>query len=449
MRQEGKDKRVKNMRKAAAVLLAVCFTASLSGPAGSAGNPLAPATVQAQDYYSDELFSPAQLDNLLAPIALYPDPLLAQVLLAATFVDEVDQAARWMRAHNDPNAIDYQPWDSSVKAVAHYPSVLYMMRDRIDWTIAVGQAYVNQSTDVMASVQHLRAMAYSAGHLVSNRHHQVIAAGDYIEVVPFEPEVIYVPAYDPDIAYFSRRSYFGLYPVTIISFGPAFPIGAWLNRGCDWGRRRIYYHGWQGRGWIARSRPHIHITNVYVNNSYANIQINRDIVRRNVNFDNLNRYTSVHREVNYNNLGRLNGGGSGNPDAGNGPIRRHPDVNASRGRPPVEQPTTQEKKTSRAREERPPAAREERSSRTREERAAEAKARSQTPPPPPRDLGEPPRRAFGADTGIGPRATTEREQISRARGEEPTPGRQDRGPAPRGERSKRPEPDKKAGGERP
>jgi hypothetical protein len=410
----------KKMRKTSAVLLAISFTTSLLGPAGSTRSPLAPATAQAQQYYSDELFSPEQLDNLLAPIALYPDPLLAQVLLAATFVDQVDQAARWMRAYNDSYAIDHQPWDLSVKAVAHYPSVLYMMSDRIDWTIAVGQAYVNQSTDVMASIQHLRAMAHSAGHLVSNQHHQVIAGGEYIEIVPYRPHVIYVPAYDPHIVYFSRGSYFGRYPATIISFGPPFPIGAWLNRDCDWGRRRIYYHGWRGRSWIARSRPHVHITNVYVNNNYTNIQFNRDVVRRNVNSNNLNRHTSVHREVNYNNLGRGNRGGNGNPDAGNRIMRRNPDVNISRGRPQ---------------------AREDKSSRTREERPAEAKAQSQTPPPPPRDLEQPPRRAFGADRSFDPRAKT---PPGRSRAKEPAPSRQDRGPGPQGERSKRLEPGKKA-----
>ncbi|HEV2615062.1 MAG TPA: DUF3300 domain-containing protein, partial [Candidatus Acidoferrales bacterium] len=116
-------------------------------------------------------YSPDQMDNLLAPIALYPDPLLAQVLPAATFVDQIDDADRWVRA-NGQEDIDDQPWDVSVKAVAHYPEVLDMMDEKLDWTTAVGQAYVNQSTDVMESIQRLRSLAYSQGNLVSNSQWQ-------------------------------------------------------------------------------------------------------------------------------------------------------------------------------------------------------------------------------------------------------------------------------------
>jgi hypothetical protein len=113
----------------------------------------------AQDDSSVQPFSPDQLDNLLAPIALYPDPLLAQILPAATFPDQIDEAARLCRAGANPDDIDMQPWDVSVKAVAHYPTVLYMMADSLDWTTAVGQAYVNQNDDVMASMQRLRQEA--------------------------------------------------------------------------------------------------------------------------------------------------------------------------------------------------------------------------------------------------------------------------------------------------
>src|SRR5581483_10253078 len=115
--------------------------------------------LKCQDQPSDPLFTPDQLDNLLAQIALYPDPLLAQVLVAATFPDQIDEAARFVRGDSNPNDIDGQSWDVSVKAVAHYPTVLNMMADQIDWTTSLGQAYVNQGDDVMASVQRLRAEA--------------------------------------------------------------------------------------------------------------------------------------------------------------------------------------------------------------------------------------------------------------------------------------------------
>jgi Protein of unknown function (DUF3300) len=105
------------MRKTLAVLLVIYFTVVevVSGMVARTTNPLVAATAQAQELSSSALFSPEQLDNLLAPIALYPDPLLAQVLPAATFVDQVDEAARWMRAYNNTNAIEDQPWTSALK----------------------------------------------------------------------------------------------------------------------------------------------------------------------------------------------------------------------------------------------------------------------------------------------------------------------------------------------
>ena len=257
---------------------------------------------QAQDNSGYELFSGEQLDNLLAPIALYPDPLLAQVLLASTFVSEVHDAAAFLRANNDPNSVDDQSWDVAVKAVAHYPSVLDMMADSPDWTTAVGQAYVAQSTDVMTSVQRLRAQANSQGNLVTTPQQQVIVDPGYIQIVPAQPSVIYVPVYNPAYVYIRPRPSTGMF----ISFGAGFAIGAWLNNTFDWRDRRVYYHGWQGGGWIGRSRPDVHITNVYVNNTYNNVTINNNVIQRNVNYTKIDRYNSVHRKITYNNLARNN-----------------------------------------------------------------------------------------------------------------------------------------------
>ena len=249
-------------------------------------------------------YSANQLDNLLAPIALYPDPLLAQVLPAATFVNQIQEAARWVRT-NGVSGISYQPWDVSVKAVAHYPSVLYMMNDKINWTTALGQAYVNQSTDVMASIQRLRAMARSAGNLVSNQQQQVIVEPGYIQIDPYQPQYLYVPVYDPYAVYYQGGYGYGQgFQENLISFGTGFIIGAWLNYDCDWRDDHIYYTDWRGDGWIARSRPYIQITNVYVNNRYAHIPINRAVLQRTVNVNNLNSYASVHRNVTFKKLVR-------------------------------------------------------------------------------------------------------------------------------------------------
>ncbi len=253
-----------------------------------------------QDDNSNGYFSPEQLDNLLAPIALYPDPLLSQVLVAATFPDQIDEASRFVRGNNDPGYIDEEPWDVSVKAVAHYPTVLFNMADKLDWTTALGQAYVSQSTDVMASVQRLRVEARSAGNLVTTPQQEVREDDGYVEIWPAQPQYIYVPVYDPALIYYRQPGYYmGL------SFGRGFFIGAWLNNDFDWGSHRVYYHGWDdhyGRGWMVRSRSFVHINNVYVNVNYRNVMGNRTVVNREVNYNTLDRYHSVHRDVHYDNV---------------------------------------------------------------------------------------------------------------------------------------------------
>ncbi len=296
--------------------------------------------LQCQDAPSGGYFSPEQLDNLLAPIALYPDPLLAQVLLAATFPDQIDEAARFLRANADPAYIDSQPWDVSVKAVAHYPTVLYMMADKLDWTTALGQAYVNQSADVMASVQRLRAEARAAGNLVTTPQQEVVETGGDIEIWPEQPQFLYVPVYDPAIVYFRLGG---------ISFGAGFAIGAWLNYDCDWHNHRVFYHGWEhGGGWIERSRPYVHITGVYVNNNYRNVAINRNVVNRTVNYGALNRYDAVHRNVNFNNVRASNTviNNRTNMNVNNKIIQRNINtndqrINAYRGHGPGQQPVNQ------------------------------------------------------------------------------------------------------------
>ena len=252
---------------------------------------VAASPIAAQDYSGYEPFSPDELDNLLAPIALYPDPLLAQVLVAATFPDQIDEASRFVRYDPDPNDVDAQPWDVSVKSVAHYPQVLEMMADKLDWTTALGQAYVEQSTDVMASVQRLRAQAQAAGNLVTTPEMQVVDSGGEIELWPAQPQYLYVPQYDPAVVFFSRAPLF---------FGARFVIGSWLNIDFDWGAHRVFYHGWaHDRGWMARSRPFVHVNNVYVNNEYRNIVVNRNVVRQPMNYRALNRYDDVHRNTTF------------------------------------------------------------------------------------------------------------------------------------------------------
>lgn len=263
-----------------------------------------------QDQYPDQggyqNFSPEQLDNLLAPIALYPDPLLAQVLLAATFPDQIDEASRFVRGGGPPDDIDNQNWDVSVKAVARYPTVLDMMANRLDWTTSLGQAYVNQSTDVEESIQRLRDQAHNAGTLDSSPQLQVVQQDGSWCIWPAQPQFIYVPVYDPAVVFFGRPGWWRGGP--FITFGVGYPIGAWFIYDFDWGRHRIYYHGWEGHlaPWAVRCRPYVRVTNVYVSERYRTVTVNRTVVNRRVNVENLNRYNSVHRDVRYTNVAENN-----------------------------------------------------------------------------------------------------------------------------------------------
>lgn len=398
------------MKKTLAILL--IFSISCLNPnsgiqihAVAAGPPSA-----AQDYWEVQ-FSPEQLENLVAPIALYPDPLLAQVLLAATFPDQVDAAAREIRAYGRGYNIDYAPWDVSVKAVSHYPTVLSMMADKLDWTTALGQAYVSQSTDVMDAVQRLRHQARDAGNLVTTAQWQVVDTSGYLYIYPAQPRYIYVPVYDPAVVYVHRPAW---YTTAIISFGVGLLIGAWLNHDCDWDHHRVYYHGW-GRGyaygpppvWVGRSRPYVRVTNVYVNNTYNNVVVNRTVVNRNVNYGALNRYNSIHRDVDYSRVRHERGAAVGERRQPPGPteqqrdnkiIRRNidpndPRINANRGRGQLPQ-TQPEARTV-------PAPEAGRDARERRVRPGEERKQPQVTPPAPR-VGE--RRTPPEVTQPAPRA---------------------------------------------
>jgi uncharacterized membrane protein YgcG len=294
-----------NIRKTITFCLGLCLIAHVT-LATQAATPRGATSYQPTATVPQSALSAEQMDNLLAPIALYPDPLLAQVFPASTFVDQIDQAARYLRGNNNNVAgVDNQSWDVSVRSVAHYPQVVYMMSEKLDWTTALGQAYVNQSTAVLMSVQRLRARAKKAGYLVTTPQQIVIVETDVIKVVPAQPQVIYVPTYNPQVVYVqpsSGPSTGTVVAAAAISFGVGLAIGAWLNNDCNWHSHTVYYHGWHGSGWIHTSSAHVHVNSVYVNRSYANVHVNRTVVNRNVNYNNINHYNNVNRNVNYNNV---------------------------------------------------------------------------------------------------------------------------------------------------
>ncbi|HVN96845.1 MAG TPA: DUF3300 domain-containing protein [Syntrophales bacterium] len=218
----------------------------------------------ARDSSAAYLLTEQELDDLLAPVALYPDPLLAQMLPASTYPEEVADAADWLRSGGDPSRIDEENWDENVRAITHYPEVLYMMADNMDWTSAVGDAFLNQPKDVTNSIQRLRWRAQNLGNLNSNDQQTVTTEGNDIQIVPAQPQYIYVPQYDPSVVYVQGWSP-GIPPFA--TFGLGLLIGSWLDLDFDWGRHHVFYHGWNRPGWVNNARPYVHVKNVYVQRS--------------------------------------------------------------------------------------------------------------------------------------------------------------------------------------
>ena len=138
-----------------------------------------------------------------------------------------------------------QPWDDSVKSLARYPDVLKWMDQNLEWTTAVGEAFLDQPAEVMNSIQRLRAEAMAAGNLTNSPQQQIVQEETVIRIVPAQPDVIYVPQYDPEVVYVQPYSQdFG----PLLTFGVGFAVGSWLNYDCDWGRRSIYVGHWRP-GW--------------------------------------------------------------------------------------------------------------------------------------------------------------------------------------------------------
>ncbi len=212
------------------------------------------------------MLPPAQLDQLTARIALYPDPLVAQILAAATYPDEVGPAAMWSDQHHYltgqalANAIqaDQLPWDPSVQALLPFPSVLEMMASDMNWTTQIGNAFLTQQGDVMDAIQRNRKKARDFGYLRTNAQ-VVVGGGPYITILPVNPAFIVVPYYDPAVVFYPPRPGFAV--GAAISFRFGITIGAFFNPWgwgpgfghFDWGGHVVFVnnHPW-GRTWANR-----------------------------------------------------------------------------------------------------------------------------------------------------------------------------------------------------
>jgi hypothetical protein len=237
------------------LLLQFTAQAGSYGSSGQSNEQGPPQTVQQ---------SAQELQQLVAPIALYPDALVAQVLAPSFYPTEIVEADRWLENHSDLKGkklgkeVDKQPWDPSVKALTQFPSVLENMDKNLSWTSSLGDAYANQQQDVMDAVQAMRQQAQKAGHLNSNENENVTTQGKTIVIQPADPDVVYVPAYDPWLVYGDPIiAYPGWYPVPGVFydgpglfFGVGFGIGffggfgwGWNNWGWDWhGHGMLYDH---------------------------------------------------------------------------------------------------------------------------------------------------------------------------------------------------------------
>ena len=237
--------------------------------AADAPPPEAAAAPQAK------MFKAEEIEQLVAPIALYPDPLLAQVLMASTYPLEVVEAARWRKQNSTladkalEDALQQQSWDPSVKSLTAFPPVLTMMNEKLDWTQKLGDAFLAQQSDVMEAVQRLRIKADAAGNLKSNEQQTVTVerapanvqqnvtvqgqpapapattTTTIVKIEPAQPQVVYVPTYNPTVVYgawpYPAYPPYYYYPpgyvaaTSIISFGVGMAVGAALWGGCNWG----------------------------------------------------------------------------------------------------------------------------------------------------------------------------------------------------------------------
>jgi len=245
---------------------------------------------RAQD---DKKFKPEELDQMLAPIALYPDGLLSQILMASGYPLEIVEAARWSKANpalkGDAavQAVKDKDWDTSVKSLVAFPDVLANLNEHLEWTQKMGDAMISQESDVADSIQRLRAKASAAGNLQSTPQQTVTTqgSGDSIQYViqPTNPEVVYVPSYNPSWAYGTWP--YPAYPPTYYPFGG--PLATGILWGVGIAAAGAIFGGW---AWGGRG------------NSYASVNVNRAVNidnnfnRNNINTDGRWRHQVDHRK---------------------------------------------------------------------------------------------------------------------------------------------------------
>jgi uncharacterized membrane protein YgcG len=281
---------------AAICVMAVCLTSAMLGgaafaqdqpqeqeappppPEGSDQEQGPPPPANPEQPQPSQL-SAQQLQQLVAPIALYPDALVAQILAASAYPTQIVEANRFLQQNSNlkgkdlADAVDQQDWDPSVKALTQFPSVLGNMDKDLSWTSELGDANYNQQADVMAAIQYMRHQAKDAGHLQSTPQQTVTAQGSDIDIQPANPDVVYVPEYNPELIYgYPVGLWPGFYPWwgaggPFISFGVGFGISPFFGFG--WGWPHWGYHWGYGGGLWFGGHPYAwHSHAFYDRNAY-------------------------------------------------------------------------------------------------------------------------------------------------------------------------------------
>ncbi len=212
----------------------------------------APPLLIAQQSEGTPVFKQEELDQILAPIALYPDSLVAQILMASTYPLEVVQADRFakqsasLKGEALTKALESQSWDPSVKSLVNFPQVLTMMSEKLDWTQKLGDAFLEQQKPVMDTIQSLRAKAQAAGNLQTTKEQTVIVEEKIIKIEPASPQVVYVPSYNPTVVYgawpYPTYPPYSYYPPGYVATS-MFAFGAGVAMGAAWG------YAWGNSNW--------------------------------------------------------------------------------------------------------------------------------------------------------------------------------------------------------
>jgi len=211
-----------------------------------------PVSAWTQGSEGPPTFKQEELDQILAPIALYPDELLAQVFMASTYPLEIVEADRFVKANSKlkgdelTKALEAKNWDPSVKSLVNFPSVLAMMSEKLEWTQKLGDSFLSQQKEVMATVQKLREKAYAQGNLKTTNEQKVVVQEKTIVIEPSNPQVVYVPSYNPTVVYgawpYPAYPPYYYYPPGYVA-GAAFSFAAGVAIGAAWG------YAWGGCNW--------------------------------------------------------------------------------------------------------------------------------------------------------------------------------------------------------